>query len=332
LSELAEAEKLLEQAEDATTPFELGARLIRMLAEGTDPAELTKYAAALLTFLRKYLEEGRHRDALALASVLVHVFLLMKKWMWIVETLRLAQHAAEATGDVAEKAWVVHDLGTLAASAGVKPVAVDLLDQAQDLYEQVGDHAGAEASSQIVAQVGPAVISTTAVVAATVGAAVIVGATTGFFVGGGSWYWFDGDDEAGTTGPKAEVVAFAAGTEVEGLGDFDEETGYTPPSDAVAPGETLAACRPLYLFNYVRFEDMEAGTAWTNEVSVDGDPFATDSGEWAESEDYTLGSYAYQGSGGTSSGDPVPYGRWELVVSVGEDELDRADVTLEERC
>jgi hypothetical protein len=32
----------------------------------------------------------------------------------------------------------------------------------------------------------------------------------------------------------------------------------------------------------------------------------------------------YNGSGGVSSGDPIPYGRWELVVRIEGVEADRA--------
>jgi len=329
---LAEAEELFEHAEDAATPFELAAKLLRLLAEGADPTELARYAAALLTFLRQYIQEGRHRDALRLASLLVGAFLYMKKWVWIVETLRLARQAAEAVGDAAEAAWVVHDLGTLAASAGAKPLAVDLLDQAKDLYEQAGDHAAAEASSKIVAQVASSGVPTGAIVAAAVSAVVIVGAVPGFVLGGGTWYRLGDGTEEETSKPEAEIVAFAVGSEQEVPGGFDDETGYTPPEEAVAPGETLAACEPLYLYDYVQFTGMETATAWSSEMSVDGDQFAADSGEWAESENYTFGSFNYKGSGGRSSGEPVPYGRWELVVRAGDAELDRAEVTLEERC
>jgi len=329
---LAEAEELLEQAEDVATPFELAAKLVRLLAEGASPTELARYAATLLTFLRQYIQEGRHRDALRLASLLVGAFLYMKKWVWIVETLRLARQAAEAVGDAAEAAWVVQDLGTLAASAGAKPLAVDLLGQAKDLYEQAGDHAAAEASSKIVAQLAPSSVPTGAIVAAAVGAVVIVGAAPGFILGGGTWYGLGGGPEAETSEAEAEIVAFAAGTEQQVPGGFDDETGYTPPDEAVAPGETLAACEPLYLYDYVHFEGMETGTTWSSEMIFADGEVATDTRAWTESENYTFGSFSYKGSGGRSSGEPVPYGRWELVVRAGDDELDRAEVTLEEQC
>jgi hypothetical protein len=329
---LAEAEALLVEAEGATTPIELAARLVEMVAQGANPAMLASYADALLVFLKVYVQEGRYRDALRLASLLVGALLYMKKWLWIVEALGLARQAADRLGDAAETAWVLHDLGTLAVAAGVKPIAVEALEQAKDLYERVGDHAGAEASSSALSQSAPLAPSAVAVTAA-VGAVLIAGAVPGFFVGGGTWYFVGGTSQPeGARAANAEVTAFAVGNDNKIPGEFEDRTGSTPPSDAVAPGETLAACKPLYVYDWVRFEGIESGTTSSSEISVNGRQFAIDTRRWDSTEDYTVGSVNYNGSGGVSSGTPIPYGRWELVVRIEGVEVDRARVTLEEAC
>jgi hypothetical protein len=254
----------------------------------------------------------------------------LKKWLWMVQALGLARQAAENLGEAAETAWVLHDLGTLAVAAGVKPVAVEALEQAKELYEQVGDHVGAKASSSALSQSASVAPSGLAVAAGVVAVAAVV---PGFFVGGGTWY-FVGEKSAfeAPSTPTAEVIAFGVGNENRVPGDFDERTGATPPSDAVGPGESLDVCEPLYLYDWVRFAGIEAG-ATSSEMSVDGSRFATDTRRWDGAVDaYTVGSRNYNGSGGVSSGDPIPYGRWELVVRIEGVEADRATVTILESC
>jgi hypothetical protein len=329
---LTEAETLLEEVEGVTTPVELAARLVEMVAQGASPVALAKYADALLAFLKQHVEEGRSREALRLASLLVGVLLYLKKWLWMVEALGLARQAAENLGDAAETAWVLHDLGTLAVAAGVKPVAGEALEQAKELYEQVGDHVGAEASSGALSQ-SAAVAPSALAVAAGVTVVAVAGVVPGFFVGGGTWYFVDGKSASESPAtPTAEVIAFGVGNENRVPGELDERTGATPPSDAVAPGESLAACEPLYVYDWVRFAGIGAETT-SSEMSVDGRRFVADTRRWDGTvDDYTVGSRNYNGSGGVSSGDPIPYGRWELVVRIEGVEADRAAVTILESC
>jgi len=73
---------------------------------------------------------------------------------------------------------------------------------------------------------------------------------------------------------------------------------------------------------------MKRGSRYSAVISVEGQDFRG-GGTWSSPRDFTVVHRAYHGSGEESSGDPIPEGRWELVVKVGDEELNRAEVVLE---
>jgi len=301
-----------------------------------DTALAAKEADALVSYVAARAREGRSRDVLRAAHVLLGAFLLAVRLRELVQVLELARDAAERVGDAAEQAWVLYNLGTLAAASGRAPAAAGLLEAARTLFEQAGDHPGTAASAHGLTPGGQAgtLGKATAIVTAHKLAAVAVGvlvvaAAPGFLVAGGTWYGVGGD------GGSAEILGFGARTGEDGGGKFDEERGWTRlPGSAVDPGGTIRVCDPLYIDSYVRLEGLHRGARWSLAAAAEDESFGTTYTEtWRRRGAYTSGVQSYHGPpGGSSTGEPVPYGRWTIVVRIQEDERARESVTLVEDC
>ena len=325
---LTEAETLLEEVEGVRLRWSSLPDWSRWWRRSESPA-LAKYADALLAFLKQHVEEGRSREALRLASLLVGVLLYLKKWLWMVEALGLARQAAENLGDAAETAWVLHDLGALAVAAGVKPVAGEALEQAKGLRagrrpRWCGSGSGALSQSAAVAPSALAVAAGVTVVA-------VAGVVPGFFVGGGVVL-------------RRWEVRIRVTCHSHGRGHCVRRGQREPRSGRVGREDRPRRPPPMLLSPASRWPrasrcmsttgsgspGSEAETT-SSEMSVDGS--VADTRRWDGTvDDYTVGSRNYNGSGGVSSGDPIPYGRWELVVRIEGVEADRAAVTILESC
>jgi hypothetical protein len=188
-SVLERAEERVADLDDLTADLERGGRVVEQLAGGLDPQAVAEELEELLGSFRERCRQGRARDAARLAEVLVTAFLLARRWAVLVDVLRDTLGVAQAAGDIGVEAWASEALGTLAAAAGA-PAAGDLLGQAYALYEQLGDHAGAELASKNLAAAGhgaPASVGTKVgawvslhkVVAVAIGATVAASAAAG---------------------------------------------------------------------------------------------------------------------------------------------------------
>lgn len=330
---LESLEGTVERGETATKSVEALVTLAQDLARGPDPETLAKYAEPLAGRVARDFRKGRFRDVVRLVRATLAIYLLTERWRELVALLELDHLSAEELGDATEAASALRDLGVLAEAAGALPLAGELLDQARDLFEQVGDHAAAESTRQMAAQATQVATHAGIAVVVKVGAVaaaglVLAGAATGFVVGDGVWFGLG--DEKAREGGDAEILAFAAGDSDDIPGAYSPQSGFTPPEAAVEPGETLGACEPVYVYDYITFKNLATETPFVTRMSR-GDEFsASNSGIWAGPADYVEGQQAYRS--GAASGQPVPYGEWELVVEVGGVEVDRASVTLEESC
>jgi hypothetical protein len=235
-------------------------------------------------------------------------------------------------GDTAAEAWALHELGTLEAARGRVTAADELLDRARELFDEAGNHTDMEVSAHNLARLrgepvapltpgppgrGPLFTGKRLLGggAAGAGAAALVIA-----LGGGA---------------EARVVGFVAHQDLELGITFDERRGWTVPDEATAPGGTLSACEPLYLTPFVEFEGMKSGQRWSLEAIVGDEEFATHGARWSGSSTQTEGANFFHNDdpeATESSGDPLPTGRWEVVVRVDDEELDRAVVTLADAC
>ena len=152
-SRLDATEAAIAEAEEVTAQVERGASILRMLVQDPDPATVAKEVDRLLATLNERYREGRFRDVLRLARVLVSILLLAQRWRDLVWTLGLAKEAALALEDVAAEAWALHELGTLNIAAGNSGAATELLGSAGELFEAAGDPEAAELTSQNLQQI-----------------------------------------------------------------------------------------------------------------------------------------------------------------------------------
>ena len=152
-STLDAAEAGIAEAEEVTAQVERGASILKMLVQDPDPATVAKEVDRLLATLNERYREGRFRDVLRLARVLVSILLLAQRWRDLVWTLGLAKEAALALEDVAAEAWALHELGTLNIAAGNGGAATELLGSAGELFEAAGDPEAAELTSHNLQQI-----------------------------------------------------------------------------------------------------------------------------------------------------------------------------------
>ena len=75
-------------------------------------------------------------------------------------------------------------------------------------------------------------------------------------------------------------MAFTAEADLAAMERFNRQPVPAVPADAVDPGGTLQACDPLYLVDYIAYENMEEGMAVVVRVTVDGETFATTRERW----------------------------------------------------
>jgi hypothetical protein len=310
-------EKLIELAED--------------LAHLADPAVAAKRAEPILASLLQAYRESRYRDVIKLVSAALSIYLLYERWRTLVSLLDLDRLAAEASGEVAEAARALTDLGVLAQAAGDAPLAGELYERARELVEHGGEHVAAEATGQAAGVVSQAAAHTgvalgVKVAAALAGAVLVAGGATGLAVGDGGWYGLGGGDEEVRAGGDAEVIAFAVRTDASAAGTEDERTGWSLPRDAVEPGDELETCEPLCLYAFVAFDGMRPGTEWSVVASNPGQDDVRESGTWSSEPSYTMQLWAER------SGQVISYGSWTFVTTIGGDEVDEAEVALVEAC
>jgi hypothetical protein len=334
-------EVVVDEVDDLTGALQSIDRIVKHLSAGADARAVAEDIDAALALALLHFREGRFRHVLRLAHVLVAPLLLAYRWRDLVSLLRLALDAARELGDLAEEAWVRLDLGSLAAVSGDGVAATELFGEARELFERVGDHLGAELSVQNAAPAAPVPppapawtvhglrhLAAPHMVPVLAGAIVlVVGVVFAGIVAGHGW------PRGG--GPTADIVAFAVETDParRDEGRFDEKAGWVVPRDAVEPGGTLRTCNPVYLRTYIRFARMTAGQRWSSSSAWPrGKGTGALRAEWASPRAFTVRLSDYDTVGAAPSGEPLPPGRYEVAVKVGDRELDRQDMTIASSC
>jgi hypothetical protein len=326
---VAALESWVGRAEAATESAETLIEVARDLARVPDPATAAKYGERLAARMLRDYRESRFRDVVRVGRAALAVYLLTERWRGLLAALALIRESAERLGDVAEAVAAVDDLDVLAEAAGVAPGVAGSGQAGERAVEQAPtDAAGPADGIASSAAVHTGVALGVKVAAAVAGALVLAGAAvTGFVVGDGVWYGLGQQAEG-----RAAIIAFASRGDQPQPEPADPDRGYDLPEGTVDPDDTLEACDPLYLDTYVRIAGVKAEVPVLYSASVNERPFAQVPESWARPAEYVQLVSWLVGSGGLSSGEPLPAGDWEIVVRIGDEEVDRAAVSLKQSC
>jgi hypothetical protein len=316
---VAAVEESVKGVEAATGFVEKLVELARDLANLTDPAIAAKRAEELVARILEDHREGRFRDVVVLVGAVLNIYLLAERWRTLVGLLQLDLLSAEELGDSAEALAAQHDLDVIAEACGLTPTSGESPDEAHEPAEPAAEHVTGAATGQ-----AGGVALGVKVAGAVAGAVLVAGAVVGVTVA-----VRDEPDSVPDPGTgRAEIIAFAARHD-HAAPASDQDPSAEVPGGAVDPGDTLEACRPLYLDTYVVVGGVEQETTLALTSTIDGEAFAPYSAPWARSEPLTTAVWWFVGLGERAS-EPLPYGRWEVVVQVGDREVDRGEVVLEE--
>ena len=262
------AEQAIETADEVAADVEHAATLFEKLASGqVDLALITGELERLFALLTRLDAAGRYAEVLRLARVLARLLTVATKWVALVQTLRLAAHAARELADSDALAWVLHELGTLAFGADDAQAAERDLEEACRRREQQGDGAALQATRHNLRAVrrGPPSMllhaGLPAIVLGIVLALVIAGST--------------GDDDDPTTT----------------IAQTDTETSPPPPPPPPAGGDTTDPRVTLALGR------------GTREVTNDPTPAFSGEAGTADGDDPTVTIKLYAGEQAT--GEPV---------------------------
>jgi hypothetical protein len=141
------AEEAIEDASEVAAKVDRAATLFTRVAKGEiDIATIAGELDSLFALLGRLERAGRYKEALRLARVLARLLALAVRLVALVETLRIAVHAAVALANSKALAWALHELGTLALGADDAQAAERDLGEARRLREQEGDQAGLAAT------------------------------------------------------------------------------------------------------------------------------------------------------------------------------------------
>ncbi|HEV2786774.1 MAG TPA: hypothetical protein VGV67_10325, partial [Solirubrobacteraceae bacterium] len=142
-------EEAVESAEKVTGEVDHAAKLFTRVVRGElDVATIAAELERLVGLLARLDRAGRYPEVLRLARVLSRLLTLATSWVALVETLRVAAHAARELADSDALAWVLHELGTLALGAEDAQAAEADLEEAQRLRAERGDRAGLAATKR----------------------------------------------------------------------------------------------------------------------------------------------------------------------------------------
>ncbi len=143
LTDAASFEGAVEDASQVIGKIERTVTLFTEIAQGRlDPASISDEVDALVGLLGRLDHEKRWEEALRFARSLAMLLALLGRWVELLQSLRAALSAAEQLADTAGKAWALHEQGTLHLAVDKHAEADDLLTQAHDLRERIGDQRG----------------------------------------------------------------------------------------------------------------------------------------------------------------------------------------------
>jgi Abnormal spindle-like microcephaly-assoc'd, ASPM-SPD-2-Hydin len=185
------ANQLLDTAEAVTDKVEHVTDTVQAILEGRIPdAELISGdLVEWLGLMQRLAQSGRFAEVIKLGQPLCRLLALTLRWAALVETLRLVFHAATALADTPTTAWTQHELGTLHGSVGDRDRARELLNQARQTREEIGDEEGLRATDHNLKVLsGRLAISRSTAALVGVGVVVLIIAVLVFAetVGGGS--------------------------------------------------------------------------------------------------------------------------------------------------
>jgi Bacterial Ig-like domain len=137
---VAALEQVQQSAAAVTAKCERANELVRAVAEGrlTETSALTAEIDVLLELAERLDRDGRFDEELRLLRALYGLGLLLRRWLDLVRALRRGLSAAEKVGDVAEQAWVQHELGSLHLCADQPEAAAAHLREAFRLQQSMG--------------------------------------------------------------------------------------------------------------------------------------------------------------------------------------------------
>jgi tetratricopeptide (TPR) repeat protein len=181
-------QRAVEAADEVTSKAERAVKLFTELAQhSTDAASISDEVDALVDLLQRLDHDERWDDALRLARSLAMLLALLERWIDLVQSLQVALGAAEQLGDLAGKAWALHEQGTLQLAADKYPEAERLLSEARDIRAHDGNAlAGTDHNLQLLRKMpAPKPIQLTVLSALLLGALLaIVGGVAGAVIQG----------------------------------------------------------------------------------------------------------------------------------------------------
>ena len=141
---VAALEKFQEDAQAVTAKIERAHELFRAAAEGRllEAGPLLAEVDSLLGLAEWLDRDGRFEEELRLLRALHGLLVLARRWLDLIRGLRRALSAAEEAGDLAEQAWVQHELGSLDLCADDPEAAEEQLGQALRLQQRLGQATG----------------------------------------------------------------------------------------------------------------------------------------------------------------------------------------------
>ncbi len=101
-------------------------------------------AEVLIHVIKKAGEKKRWQNVIRMGRKLESVLALWKRWQAWADILELILKAAKAMGDKKVEAWVLHQLGSRAICLDFVDQARELLNQATNMRQAIGDQAGFE--------------------------------------------------------------------------------------------------------------------------------------------------------------------------------------------
>jgi uncharacterized membrane protein YgcG len=134
----------VEEAAEATTKVEKAVALCRGVTEGRalSPEQLALEVGSLLDCLERLDKKKEHKESLRMARALATLLMLLKRWVDLLQTLRIALRAGEELGDLEAIAWARHELGSLRLVTGDLKGADRDLRRAREIRERIGDRRG----------------------------------------------------------------------------------------------------------------------------------------------------------------------------------------------
>ena len=140
----------VEDASATTAKIERAVALCKGVGEGRalDPAQLGLEVGALLDCLERLDRKKEHKKSIQMARALATLLMLLKRWVDLLKTLRIALRAAERLGDQETIAWAKHELGTLKLAAGDVRGADRELRGAREIRQKIGDRRGLGATER----------------------------------------------------------------------------------------------------------------------------------------------------------------------------------------